>query len=84
MILLGYPTWWATTQIPIVSFIEEYDISGKTVIVFSSHGGTMFGDSVSQVSKLAPGSYIGILLLGVMVMHIALNVHRLISSKPDN
>lgn len=84
MILLGYPTWWATTPIPIVSFIEEYDISGKTVIVFSSNGGTMFGDSVSQVLKLAPGSYIGILLLGAMVMHIALNVHRLISSKPDN
>ena len=60
VILLGYPTWWATTPMPVVSFLEEYDLSGKTVIVFSSHGGTMFGDSVSEVSKLAPDSYIGI------------------------
>lgn len=60
VVLLGYPTWWATTPMPIVSFLEEYDLSGKTVIVFSSHGGTMFGDSVSEVSKLAPNSYIGL------------------------
>ena len=60
VILLGYPTWWATTPMPVVSFLEEYDLSGKTVIVFSSHGGTMFGDSVSEVSKHAPGSYIGL------------------------
>ena len=60
VILLGYPTWWATTPMPVVSFLEEYDLSGKTVVVFSSHGGTMFGDSVSQVSKLALNSRIGI------------------------
>ena len=45
---------------PVVSFLEEYDLSGKTVIVFSSHDGTMFGDSLSEVSKLAPDSYIGL------------------------
>ena len=59
VILLGSPTWWATTPMPIVSFLEKYDISDKTVIVFSSHGGTMFGYSVSQVSKRAPDSCIG-------------------------
>ncbi len=59
VIILGYPTWWATTPMPIVSFLEEYDFSGKTILPFSSHGGTMYGDSVSQVSKLAPLSYIG-------------------------
>ena len=51
VILLGYPTWWATMPMPVYSFLEEYDFSGKTIISFSSHGGTMFGDSVSTFQK---------------------------------
>lgn len=45
---------------PVCSFLEEYDLSGKTILSFSSHGGTMFGDSVSELCKLAPDSYVGI------------------------
>ncbi len=60
VILLGYPTWWATMPMPVYSFLEEYDFSGKTIISFSSHGGTMFGDSVSDLSKMVPGAYVGI------------------------
>lgn len=60
VVLLGYPTWWATLPMPVYSFIESYDFSGKTVISFSSHGGTMFGDSVSDLSKHLPKSYVGL------------------------
>ena len=59
VILLGYPTWWATMPMPIVSFLEKHDLAGKTIVTFSSHGGTSFGDSVSDVSKLLPKSKIG-------------------------
>lgn len=45
---------------PVYSFLEEYDFGGKTILSFSSHGGTMFGDSVSDLSKMAPGAYVGI------------------------
>ena len=60
VILLGYPTWWATMPMPVYSFLEEYDFSGKTIVSFSSHGGTMFGDSVSDLSKAVPGAYVGL------------------------
>ena len=59
VILLGYPTWWATLPMPVVSFLESYDFTGKTVYSFSSHGGTMFGDSVSDLSKLIQTAYVG-------------------------
>ena len=59
IILLGYPTWWATMPMPVFTFIEEYDLKGKIIIPFSSHGGTMFGDSVSDLSKLVKDSYVG-------------------------
>ena len=32
VILLGYPTWWATMPMPVYSFLEEYDFSGKTIL----------------------------------------------------
>ena len=60
VVLLGYPTWWATLPMPVCTFLESYDFSGKTVISFSSHGGTMYGDSVSDLSKHLPKSYVGL------------------------
>lgn len=60
VVLLGYPTWWATLPMPVCTFLESYDFSGKTVISFSSHGGTMFGDSVSDLSKHLQKSYVGL------------------------
>ena len=59
-VLLGYPTWWATLPMPVMTFLENYDFSGKTVISFSSHGGTRFGDSVSDLGKKIQKSYLGL------------------------
>ncbi len=60
VILLGYPTWWATMPMPVLSFLESADMRGKIILPFSSHGGTVFGDSVSDLSKAVPGAYVGI------------------------
>lgn len=49
-ILLGYPNWWATVPMPIVTFLESYDFSGKTTLPFCSHGGGEFGQSIIDIS----------------------------------
>lgn len=59
VIILGYPTWWSTMPMPVFTFLEEYDFSGKTILPFSSNGGTRFGDSISDLSKTAQGAYVG-------------------------
>ena len=59
IILLGYPNWWASIPMPIASFLEEYDFSGKTIVPFCSHGGGLFGQSLTAIAKLAPDSVIG-------------------------
>ena len=59
IILLGYPNWWASIPMPIASFLEEYDLSGKTIIPFCSHGGGRFGQSLTAIAKLAPDSVLG-------------------------
>lgn len=59
VILLGYPNWWATIPMPIATFLESYDFSDKVIIPFCSHGGGGFGQSITDISKLAPNSRIG-------------------------
>ena len=58
-IILGYPNWWASIPMPIASFLEEYDFSGKRILPFCSHGGGRFGQSLTAIAKLAPDSEIG-------------------------
>lgn len=58
-IILGYPNWWASIPMPIASFLEEYDFSGKTIIPFCSHGGGRFGQSLTAIAKLAPNAAMG-------------------------
>jgi flavodoxin len=58
VIILGYPNWWASIPMPIASFLEEYDFSGKKIVPFCSHGGGRLGQSVSAITKLAPKSAI--------------------------
>ena len=58
VLFLGYPNWWATIPMPVASFLEEYDFSGKTIIPFVSHGGGRLGQSVTDIAKLCPSSRI--------------------------
>jgi hypothetical protein len=44
---------------PIASFLEEYDFSGKRIIPFCSHGGGYLGQSLTAISKIAPRAKIG-------------------------
>ena len=58
-VILGYPNWWASIPMPIASFLEEYDFSGKTIIPFCSHGGGRFGQSLTAIAKLVPDAEMG-------------------------
>lgn len=55
-ILLGYTNWWGDMPMPLYTFLEEYDFSGKTIIPFTAHGGSGFSDTVSTISELQPSA----------------------------
>lgn len=44
---------------PTASFLEEYDFSGKSIILFCSHGEGRFGQSLTAIAKLAPDATMG-------------------------
>lgn len=54
-----FPNWWASIPMPLASFLEEYDFTGKTIIPFCSHGGGRFGQSLTAIGKLAPDAVMG-------------------------
>ena len=39
---------------PLYTFLEEYDFSGKTIIPFTAHGGSGFSDTVNTIGELQP------------------------------
>ncbi len=57
VVYIGFPVWWYDLPMPVWTFLEEYDLSGKTVIPFFSHNGSANGaNSVNRVSELAEGA----------------------------
>ena len=57
VIYIGFPVWWYDLPMPVWTFLEEYDLSGKTVIPFFSHNGSSNGaNSVNRVAELADGA----------------------------
>lgn len=58
-VYLGYPNWWASIPMPIATFLESYDFSGKEIRPFCSNGGGGLGQSVTAISKLAPTAHVG-------------------------
>lgn len=57
VIYIGFPVWWYDLPMPVWTFLEEYDLSGKTVIPFFSHNGSSSGaNSLDRIEELADGA----------------------------
>lgn len=56
IIFLGYPNWWGTIPMALFTFLENNDMSGKTIIPFCTHEGSGLGDSQRDIVKLCPKS----------------------------
>ena len=51
-IYIGFPIWWYTAPRIINTFLEQYDLTGKTIIPFATSGGSDMGKSGEDL-KLA-------------------------------
>ena len=50
-IYLGYPIWWATNPKIILTLLDTYDFTGKTIIPFCTSGSTEISKSVEDLRK---------------------------------
>lgn len=53
-IYVGSPNWWSTIAPPVITFLTQYDMSGKTIIPFITHEGSGLGRSMSHIKELCP------------------------------
>ena len=58
VIFLGFPIWWYVAPTIINTFLESYDFSGKTIVLFATSGGSGLGQSAAGLKASAPGARI--------------------------
>lgn len=56
VIFIGFPNWWYDMPMPLYSFFDEYDFTGKTLIPFCTHGGSRFSQAEKTIATLEPGA----------------------------
>ncbi len=55
-VILVYPLWWGTIPMPVATFLESQDFSGKTIYLLATQGSSGFGSSKRDAEVLAQGA----------------------------
>ena len=58
-VYLGYPNWWGTMPMAVFTFLEHFDLSGKTVLPFCTNEGSGMGSSESDLKAACPAANVG-------------------------
>lgn len=56
-IILGTPVWWYTFAPAVKTFLEENNLSGKTIIPFATNGGWI-GHTIKDIEKTCPDFHV--------------------------
>lgn len=65
-IILAYPNYWGSVPMAVMSFLEAFDFTGKTILPLCTHEGSGMGNSEEDIKKICKGAYIkkGLPILG--------------------
>ena len=77
-IYLVFPNWWGDLPMPVFSFLDSHDLSGKTVNVFVTHEGSRFSGTVETIRELEPGAEVleGLAVQGANVTDEEQNIRQ--------
>ncbi len=54
VVYLGFPNWWGDMPMILYSFLDDYDLSGKTIIPFVTSGGSGFSNTIHTIEGMEP------------------------------
>ena len=57
-IFVCFPCWCGTAPMCVFTFLEHYDLTGKTIVPFCTHEGSGFGNSLAELARICPGAVI--------------------------
>ena len=77
-IYLVFPNWWGDLPMPVFSFLESHDLSGKTVNVFVTHEGSGFSGTIGTIRELKPDAEVleGLAVQGANVTDEEQNIRQ--------
>jgi len=55
-VYVGFPIWWYVAPTIINTFLESYDLAGKTVVPFATSGGSGMGNTNAELKNSCPGA----------------------------
>ena len=55
-VFVGFPVWWYVAPTIINTFLESYDLIGKTIIPFATSGGSGMGKTNDKLQPSCPNS----------------------------
>ena len=53
-IFFGFPNWYYDMPMIMYSFLDQYDLAGKTVVPFVTSGASGFSDSINTIKGMEP------------------------------
>lgn len=56
VVYVGFPNWWGDMPMILYTFFDTYDLSGKTVALFCTSGGSGLSGTVDEVKSLEPNA----------------------------
>ena len=80
VIYLGYPIWSANMPMPVYTFLESYDFSGKTVIPFCTHEGSGLTSTPDKIRAAIPKATVmpGLAIRGTTAQQDRVETERLV------
>ena len=55
-IFLGYPIWWGDMPMALYTFLDEYDLNGKTIAPFTTSGGSGLSGTLRNIEDEEPNA----------------------------
>ncbi len=57
-VIIIYPNWLSSMPVPVLSFLEEYDFSGKTIIPIATSQALGLGSGPEQIAAACPDAVV--------------------------
>ena len=50
-LIIGFPIWWYVAPTIINTFLEQYDLNGKKIVLFATSGSSDMGNTIKELKE---------------------------------
>lgn len=72
-VFISTPIWWFSLPMPILSFLDKYDLSGKHVFVATTHAGSGLANAINVIQRQEPNAIVSSNGLAVRASSVSAN-----------